>query len=1024
MHPTQLDPASTLDVSSVVRISVAIALGLCGLALPQLAESAPKTWPKAVPAQVAAAFVPIRAFDFIVTQAQQQSAATSGKAATKVNVRFTADAAGHLTSLLGSDLRWRPAPAKIDDENAAGMHAVGILSTSGSAFGLDSAQDTLVIDRVDVSGSGVGKVFAVRLHRLRLGLPVAAQSVLLHLTPKAEVTYLLSSLEPCSFSLKSPGMSIADLKTGGLLWWQDREQEAAGGTPVLALAHFSGDVTVIREVSSDAVLARHEHVSTSTFSTIVTARNGVPGILANQPASQGYTMPDLDCRSHPLPVANPPVVTVCADAGTPIWQSDTAQCCPHCQWSPDFCAMGCAADPLCQDPGLDVTAKVALAAAALMAQRLTAYGIDRYDATDPNVNPPLVISPSGNGFYLPCTVPGFAAGAACAAATGYNPAKCRGPVDNDHCAQAFYPKPNQVTVCTAGLGAAKGAILMGEKSKQALDVMTHEFGHLWLGGHGFAAADFNVLLGQPASVHEGVSDALALVVDDDDWLLGEATDCKEYRSACQPWCGTSPPAITIQDASCQSGPPGPATPICKVQPYEWANYTFKPAGNAAQVPHFNTGILNFASFLFGTTGLHEVKNQTIQGQGRAALASALHDYPQALNPTGPLSPISHVTYEGHREAMIAAAVPGGSALAMEAALDAVGIWRSEGTTRLYGVGKVALFEQEVAGTPTLFMVNWDGFDSLTYVSCTMSGTMCQFGLPTQVVTSPSSPAPSGPPAVLRLTPVDVGLIYPTLGGSVAFMPVANGVFGVASYLPSPLPDTSIAWGVGVGAAYHPAWGPTPVEASLIAYVCDSAVCDCSGTGQPLPQLCVRNGDASSVQWVASPPPSAIGKHVHTPSMEAIGGLPVLTWTQQDAAGVSRVHMAVRNVVGGQTQWQVTPWTTAGMGATVATDQDFRPNTLFAMGGGVLIDKRAGPGGTPGATERTHIQYLPSVPGEIARAYVFASAAFADQDPAANVIVEIVAKSMGVGQNANSMAILETPALPIQNEDGESTLAAS
>ena len=946
-----------------------------------------RTWPTRPSSPSFAVKTVARPATAAIQSARSSSAKKHGTAVPSVQWTFGGQL--ELASLSGAELYWQPLPAAaLATETQAVARAIAIVQLFAQAFTL-SVDDTLVPLQVSLLSAKKTnhKRWAVALARHRLGIPVAGQSLVLHLAQDGAVVHLMSSLrtllQPSGVSEKS--FALAD---SVILWLS--EPFAAESCHNATLAYLKSDSAglQVRSFETDAILATQPRHDAWSFDLIVTSRD-VPNV--------SHTAKTSECVSSVQGI-----VTTCADTGTPVWASGPgvqAMCCQKCL--PSACSPECIADPACTAAGLGESVKAGVLNAGLMRERLAGHGITSYENSGNAL--PCVISPYGksemqSNNQVACNqVPQLVPNVACTNQNGLPIGNsCQGaPIPQD-CAAAFYPREMETVTCNGDHQGAKGVILMSDNSKQALDVMAHEFGHLWLGGHGFGAPDPPTNWYQAMAVHESVSDQLAILVDDDDWNVGELTACSSHRRVCAPWCGASPSPVQINDSSCAAPPlPPPAgdpTPACKPQPFRWEDFeAFAP-----DAIHYNGGITNFAAFLFGTTATHTYRRTTVPGQGKAVLGQVLKNYPASTGLTGQ----GKFTFEGHRGAMIASASVQGpaAAAAMELAMDAVAIWRSEGETDLFGVGKVALYDQETGtGTDALHMVNWNGVDRNVVSRCEMDGGHCHFSTPVTLQdTTGVYLYPAGPPAGVRFSSTFSALIYPSQAGQLVFQAVTTGAGYELPQLvfnqndPGNLVD--IVPGIGVGAAWHPDWGSTDITQTLIAWICDTPNCACDGqTSAAGPLLCVRDGGGQYSQVVAQ----LVGPadYANTPSMAAVNGNPVVIWSDE-----GKVRYAVRNTMNGVHSWQTSLWVTKGSQPNPASD--FSARTTHDVAGGVLLVRPP----AESRPESLFIQYYPDVVST--RAFAFAAADFSSAVSLPNVQVEFGNPTMGVAQNKNATSVLD------------------
>lgn len=916
-----------------------------------------------------------------------------------VDVISTLSGHGTLALLAGRDLRWALAKSK-PGITASEQWAAELVAGVAPGLGLASGLDALYLLAQPSQNAKLQGRWIARWGRQHQGIPVLGDELLVHADGQGRILYLQAHMSDLGASLATTQVAAQTLASGAVLAWVP---------PAL-----SGRSLELGSVESLSSTSWTDLPSGQVFGSATQPWVGFDAVVTTRAA--GATPVDHECYQSNLTPRQ------CADTGRKAWilpENGVPTCVS-------------AVSNGCNSPQVVLGRNNAVA----MRTGLAAFGITDYE---PSVAggpvAPLVISPHAG------TIPDPNISPACDLQNSnqlacLNPAvDCRGDVDASFCAIAFRPTGalfvpppplpppptgNSVT-CGAALGPVKGAILMSDASHAALDVMTHEFGHLWLAGHGFPVIDANIAAGQPAVLHEAISDGLALAVDTQNWAVGDGTECSSYRSACWPGCAGMP--NFTQDPGC--APPANAPPCKADQPRLWQDYALKVAKNELVLAtHHNTGILNYAWFLIGSDGIHDVGGspdvlgQGIAGQGRSVLGQLLASWPSFWTanipaPGGGNSP----TFDGLQVTLTAAAQAMGPNVAdtVKRAFSAVGLWRTDARSQLFGVGRVAAFSHsDGAGAMLEYAVNWDGLRAFDASRCLVGEGACtmQSSITIGDPTWPDAFRPSGPPAVVDVAPDRSVLYYPNPQGQLWTQNVVQGDFQVPADS-GVLPAGALSAGLGVGTAWDPTWGGQ--ENTVIAYVCATPACTCGGLKQPGEKLiCAQDLAGTWFQVVDQlagiqrfcdglvplvPPidlPDTVAP-LHEPNIALLGNSMVITWADKSVSlpdGSWRVHYRVAKRENGGWQWGAAkPWLTKGdltnLDLPARTNRSHSLGLMPGAGGWSAIDADN--------TDRVSIQYSPVNYPDLAcaadaRYYAFASAALATDG------LDLAEFSMGVAQN--------------------------
>lgn len=948
-----------------------------------------------------------------IRQAVVASAKMAGKAAMKVDVVAETSAGGDLTLLAGRELSWPV--AKDGGPVGTVVWAEAVAAALAPAIGVGSAQDSLVLVGPPSKVAAVQDRWIARWGRLHQGVVVLGDELLVHADGQGRIRYLRARIAAPVATLDAVSPASQSLIDGSLLAWVPAGLDAGDWTLARGSAHGDGawrSVDTGRELLGD----RPTWVS---FDAVVTTR------------AAGYTTDDHECRQNALTPVQ------CADPGLRAWilpENGAPHCCKA--GSPPDCQPG--APGQCID---DFSPLVVLGRNNAVAMRLalTSFGINDYEPAVPGGFPaPLLVAPSSgtnSDETPPCKPPGPIPDPNIACVS-YGMNECRGNVDTAFCAIAFRPTdvPGNSVACSPALAPVKGAILMSNAANAALDVMTHEFAHLWLAGHGFPVIDPNKGAGQPAVLHEAIGDGLALAVDTQNWFVGDGTQCASYRNACWPGCACMPSFTT--DPGCDDPTNAPQ---CKpYQPRLWQDYALKIAKvEPVLATHHNTGIANFSWFLIGSDYVHNVGGgpfsvgQVIVGQGRQALGQLLGAWP-AFWVQGALgnAPSIEPNFDGLNVTLTAAAQAMGPQIAdtVTQAFAAVGLWRSDARSALSGVGRVAAFtHSDGAGGQLEYAVNWDGLRAFSASRCVAGSGACLMNS-SVTIEDPSWPEtyrPAGPPAVVDRVADSSVLYYPNILGQLWQQAVIQGGFEPPTDT-GVLAQNTLKRRLPVGVAWDPAWG-TDSGSTVLTYVCATPECTCGGLKQPgqniicaqdfagtwfkvVDELATLHRECIDVNQPLTPPlplPAAVAP-LHAPNAVLLGGSLVITWADKSenlADGQWRVHYRVAKRVDGAWQWgEVRPWLTKGD----LSGEDLPAKTNLAHALGLL----PGAGGWSAVdadnVDRVTIQYDPvlypyaSCAGQ-ERFFAFASARLAENGLA------LADFSMGVAQNEGVAACLSAAA---------------
>lgn len=997
----------------------ALCLGAAIMAKPCLATPTPKakTWKGTLPWS-APAWSPNSAAladtaslaSSVLREAQLHSAAAKKKSVWELDVRAEIDDNGYLVSLLGTDLAWQ-ASKDFSKAKSATFWAIDKVKPILSALGLQAPDDDLVPGTEQ--SLGIGKGWILRLKRTNQGVPVLGDEVAIRLNTNGAVVGLDARLTAFA--------SCANLSDANL---QSRMDDNAVG---VAAANRAGvEPEVAYEVTSQAgvqtIAAFGGHVIGATrypelnFAAFVTSR------------ANDKTPLDHQCIE--------PNSGLCADTGVKAWVVDNGP--PQCCKADPFALVNCNAGA--PGPCYDAASPQVLAgrdAVVQLRSRLAAIGVAGTEQFPPNGNQPdLVVSPtSGSGGQVACAQLGI--GNACAGAG----LTCKGDIDSGFCAQAFLPTSNgNAIVCNGAFANSKAVILMANASFQRSDVLAHEFGHLWLAGHGIPPAGGSSVAAQAATLHESIADAFGLLVDDDDWMLGEQTACNGYRNACAPEClDAAEIAAFTADPACEQGPqpklqvnpPAPAgTPLCSQgQPRLWRDYALHPPGGNLS-GHFNSGISNFVWYLVGTTVANFVGggpasgSGPIVGLGRPALGSAVIGWPTGFV-AGALP-----TFDGLREVLIqnAAAAGAGALQTVERAMDAVGLWRTDTTgSSLFGVGRVASFmHSDGFGNQLAYAVNWDGVRRLNASRCVIGPAPCAG--PSIRIENPAwgdADYPAGPPVAVNTAPNETILLYTNFAGQLIQQRVVSGAFDMPINT-GVFPPWTLTAGLAIGAVRPTSTGPAPLDGTVLAYVCATAACTCNGLKAPGQRvICAQAFDGSWFQVLdtldpllepcsqatpgnpAAPLPqpivSAVAAPLHEPTLVYLSGSLVAVWVDLAHPGnFLQVHFAVASPApanvwhwGLSQQW-VSKGASDGSDLTARTPRPVAAAVLPGASGWSTIEADN--------ADRIQIMFLPTNQPDLAcapepRFYAFASARLG---PDGESLVDF---SRAVAQNSGKTTLL-------------------
>lgn len=935
------------------------------------------------------------------------------------DLRWSVGTSGALTGLFGEPLVLSWEPKRITNGEAARRHAERFFARYGRAFGLDSL-DTIsagsALPRVTVGDKPTQ--WTVAISRSREGLRVLNEQAVIAIDKNGDVRWIVASFTPDIIAHCVSGMTAFDgegVDSVGL-WVED--SEVGPKLEMVMIMHNSNDVLA---VDDHRVIAKGRREAADSFDTIVTTR-GV-GNICNM--SQ-----DFGCTSDSVGL------TECADAGKPAWSSlpignpPAKLCCPQCM--PD-CLGACAANCV-PDAFFNADVLTGVTTLDTVRFRLAQNGITTYTMQTPDR--PVALSPSdvGPGNIQTCGQCGGVS-AACPPATNCvgNGMKVAG-----QCAMAFRAIVGWHDVaCSSALGAAAGVIMATSDASKSVSIIAHEFGHLWQRAHGIFQAGATDLLSQPAAIAESVADAFALVALESGWLIGNDSDCARFRSACRPNCIA--PAADEPDVTC-TGNAGPGKATCTSnQPRHYRDFELKPDATAPDAQHFNTGIINFAHFLFASTAVHHVGNQEIIGAGRLALGQTLANYPsafvpamaqtdaQAGTPPSTFDVTGLWTFDGFREAMVQSAFGLGQAVGQQLAraYDAAGIWRPERATDLFGIDRVAMMTITGAAAPQplyppdglLYLVNYDGVSRNVMERCVKSvtGTTCESPVILEPPFIDQPYPPFGASGSFQLDDGSAVMVYPTLSGQIAFQHFTASGPTIASLIPLPPTVFGGGWaapggtldsirGFGIGAAR------ASNNETFIAYLCVDAACTCAGQAAVQnPMVCVRNFEGTVEAIVAHlPQPVPVVRRDHAPAVAVSNGLPVVAWVQQDN-NVERIMWSVRPNPAAPNVW--TPaiaWQTAG--EVGPRDMPTFTGSLIAIGN----LPGAGAGSLDEPQDRLYVAYKPD--SISTRAFAFASAIFTIPNPFNGQLGNeqfFSRASMGVAQNRNSTKVLQgaSPAFP-------------
>ena len=942
----------------------------------------------------------------LATAAVASSAVAAKKPPHAVEVRW-AIADGAVVLLSGRDLAIA-LPQENGKSASVAQRSLAWLTNNKAAFGLEATGDGWALDRVVPIGAK-GWV-AVHVARYRYGLPVLGQAAVVVIDSAGLIRHFSSTAMPIPGGSAAPSaVSVA----GGSAWWLPDNMSALPilcNVGVVAMPKGGAEVQVTK-ASTGQVLSRTPESTSATFDVVVTTRD-----------VQNVSNLHQCVTSAPAPVA-------CADVGVTDWRFGnpvTQQCCvQQCPTCDPWCAGACV-------PPKPPEVVAGSAAAGQVFSAMQSIGITSIDAIG---DPVVVVAPYQSGLSPPCK-DGPPPQNACGAAGLQPTCGANSIVAAGQCAKALFPGATNSAACTGALGNATAAILLSDAANQQPDVLGHEFGHLWLRGHAVPHGTGNSLLAQPAAIHEAISDGLGLVADADDWLLAESTVCESYRSACRPWCPQPAGPGGTTDAACTPpAAPAPTPGTCLVRPWRWSDYTLKPPGALGYAEHHNAGILDFAWYLAGEPAQKQVGDQVIVGWGKPALGAALAAIPGVLptllsQPLGaPMTP----TFMMLREAFAVAAesVQAGFGQIADQAMDGVGIWRFEARSGLFGVGRVATFEQSAGGGPALlFAVNWDGLRRNELARCDGLGT-CTFGAPVRLEdqTWPPEGYPTAPPAVVPGNVNEHWLMYPGAAGNLIAQQVQAGVVAAPfvagntdiNGVPTSWPTGLLRPNLAVGAAASLGWGPgAGVPDVVVAYLCKAPWCSCNGQ-QAAPDsgiLCVSDVlrdvqiPLATVQLQWDPATGAISPR-HEPAIVAIDGRAVVAWLDHPAgAAKDRVWVSSSATPLVAASW--TPpslWLTAGE----MQQRDFPVHMTRPFALAVLPPATGQPIHPDDLRSRLYLQYqfvsdippLPDSGGDSGRVFAIATSAVS----AGGALEDL---SMGVGQNHRLNTLLGhwvTPVVP-------------
>lgn len=996
----------------VVSRTKAVAIGLVSAwvcaADPLVATALPKasawkgTLPWSAPAWTPNANVlpsPVTPARALLHQARSASAKAANTSAWKVDVRAEFSPTGHLLRLAGRHLRWLPTGAALPTPPVPATWAVAALAKAYAALGLSPSEDSLAPQ--GLTPLVPGKAWVVRLSRFHLKVPVLGDEVRLEVWADGSVRGLDVHLAQFQASGDGSEALLQSLASGEVT-------ALDGASPVpeaVKVVSNAGAMRVMRW--SDGATIRETSPEAMGFRAVVTSRLKAP------------TPADHLCSDIPA--------SKCADTGTSAWVVEDL-------WAPHCCKEAGVNQPNCQlgAPGacLDETSPAVLAgrdAVAQMGSKLSALGIDGYEENPSGgVQPDLVVSPHVG--VIDSEACRFGA-SVCKNTVGF---ECKGDVGADECAIAFRPGGSNSVTCEPGLGATKGAILMSDAANQQPDVLAHEFAHLWQVGHALPYPDCNEVACQPLTLHESVADGFGLLVDDDDWLLGEATVCNGYRSACAPECKSDAEIASYTlDPGCWQGPhpqPGAGNPTCsQEQPRLWANYALKPGAGVYFDGHFNSGLSNFLWFLIGSTQNHQlgggpaVQSGVVAGAGRPALGALLGRWPLGFNA------FDKPTFDGLREVLIqtAAAVDPQLLETVERAVDAVGLWRTDTPgSSLWGVGRVASFvHSDGQGSTLAYAVNWDGVRRFNATRCLVGPGACDGqSIRIESLSWPDAMYPASPPVAVDTGPDETHLLFVSFSGELYAQRVLQGAFDAPFNTGAVAPGTLPA-GMALGAIADRSGGPGLNPAStVIAYACAAPDCTCGGQLQAGQRaICAQGLDGAwfkVVDLLADIPvvcsgllqplqsPSVIDRvaPLHEPALTALGGSLVVTWVDEAATdNLFRIHYRVAKPQGQGWQWgPVKPWVSKGeVAATDLRARTARPHSAAVLPGA------AGWSMLPEDNEDlvqimfTPFTYPDPVCLDAPRMFAFASARLAADG------LDLVGFSMAAPQNAGKTQLLVT-----------------
>jgi len=321
-------------------------------------------------------------------------------------------------------------------------------------------------------------------------------------------------------------------------------------------------------------------------------------------------------------------------------------------------------------------------------------------------------------------------------------------------------------------------------------------------------------------------------------------------------------------------------------------------------------------------------------------------------------------------------------------------------SKLFGVGRVAAFEQVVGGVPQLLAYNWDGLRRLWTGRCPLGVNACTFDSQDRLESPNWNPEgyPAGPPAALAVDATTSVLVFGGGTNRLVRQVIQNGAAGS----PAPAswtPANTLRPGIGVGAAYDAGWGGPWFSRAVVAFVCDTPTCSCAGTTPTThPFICASRFDASA-QSIVRELPVGLGtaEPKHAPALVATNSGLLAIWVEDSSESppTSRVFWSNLDNPGGAWQWSSpTAWLTAGEIAGV----DFPAQTGFPIAAALLRGASSPTMFDDDLSPRVYLQYHfkapsndPKFTGEPARAFIFASALRA----AGGALQQT---SMGVAQN--------------------------